>query len=460
MRRLFAAALFAFASVRPGTVLAQARPMAMPMPDSSRMAAMSPGPLGISMDRMGSGTTWIPDAVSVPSRHFMAGAWELMLHGFVSGQYDKQGSGSNSPRGGEQLGSLSWAMLMASHEVAGGRLQLRTMLSLDALGVTNAGYPLLLQSGGTFNGAPIHDRQHPHAFWMELGALYERAVAPNLGLSLYLAPSGEPALGPAAFMHRPSAMDNPEAPIGHHWQDAMHVSFGVASAGLFTRRLKVEGSIFNGRDPDEVRWNFDFHPLDSYSGRVTFSLDSAWSLSTGYGFIRSPEPLDPGHSMHRTVVSIQHGRHIGAVGQWATTLIWSAMAHSDQVGLSQSALVESELVLDRKNTIFARSEFVQKSADDLVLTGGPGGFSPDRSFDVGSVSLGYVRELGESSGVTLGLGALATVNVVPEALVLAYGSRTPIGGMVFLRLRPCRVRDRQSANPSETSRARPRSRAS
>jgi hypothetical protein len=438
-RTLCVAALFAFASIRPGEVPAQARPMDMPMPDTSRMDAMTPGPLGISMDRMGSGTTWIPDAVSLPSRHSMLAGWDLMLHGFAFGQYDKQGSGSNNPRGGEQWGSLNWAMLMASHDVAGGRLQLRTMLSLDALGVTNQGYPLLLQTGETYNGAPLHDRQHPHEFWMELGALYEKAVASNLGVSFYVAPSGEPALGPVAFMHRPSAMDDPAAPLGHHWQDATHTSFGVATAGLFTTRWKLEGSVFNGRDPDENRWDFDFHPLDSYSGRLAFSPDSAWSLAAGYGFLRSPEPPDPGHSMHRTVVSIQHGRRFAADGQWATTFIWSAMAHSDQPGLSESALAESELVLDRKNTVFARAEFVQKTADDLVLTGGPGGFARDRSFDVGSISLGYVRELREWGGATLGLGALATVNVVPEALRPAYGSRTPIGGMAFLRLRPSRV---------------------
>ncbi|HVT38413.1 MAG TPA: hypothetical protein VHE78_05190 [Gemmatimonadaceae bacterium] len=393
------------------------------------------------MDRMGSGTTWIPDAVSLPSRHATFGAWDVMLHGFVFAQYDKQGSGSNNPRGAEQWGSLNWAMLMASHDLAGGRLQLRTMLSLDALGVTTQGYPLFVQTGETYKGAPLHDRQHPHDFWMELGALYERAVASNLGLSLYVAPSGEPALGPVAFMHRPSAVDNPMAPIGHHWQDATHVSFGVATAGVFTTRWKAEGSIFNGRDPDENRWDFDFNPLDSYSGRLTFSPDSAWSFTGGYGFIRSPEPADPGHSMHRMVGSIQYGRRIGSDGQWASTLMWSANAHSDQTGLSESALAESELVLDLKNTIFARSEFVQKSADDLVLTGGPGGFSRNRSFDVGSISLGYIRELRAWRDVTLGLGASAALNVVPSSLESFYGSRTPMGGMIFLRLRPSRARN-------------------
>src|SRR5687767_10151773 len=48
------------------------------------------GPLGISMERMGSGTTWIPDAVILPSRHYMRGKWMLMLHGFAFAQYDRQ----------------------------------------------------------------------------------------------------------------------------------------------------------------------------------------------------------------------------------------------------------------------------------------------------------------------------------------------------------------------------------
>src|ERR1700682_4661276 len=211
------------------------------------------GPAGVSMERMGSGTTWIPDAVSMPSRRRMLGDWMIMAHGLLFGQYDKQ----SGERRADQFGSLNWAMFMATHDLAGGRFQARNMLSLHPLTVTHRGYPLLLQTGETYQGQPLHDRQHPHDFWMELGALYQRAVASNLGLALYAAPSGEPALGPVAFMPRPSAVDNPMAPIGHHWQDATHVSFGVATAGVFTTRWKAEGSVFNGRDPDENRWDFD-----------------------------------------------------------------------------------------------------------------------------------------------------------------------------------------------------------
>src|SRR2546430_1198243 len=58
------------------------------MPETMSME----GPLGISMERMGSGTTWTPDAAMLPARHFMKGGWSLMLHGFAFAQYDRQGS--------------------------------------------------------------------------------------------------------------------------------------------------------------------------------------------------------------------------------------------------------------------------------------------------------------------------------------------------------------------------------
>jgi hypothetical protein len=232
------------------------------------------GPAGVSMERMGSGTTWIPDAVTMPNRRRMLGDWMIMSHGFAFLQYDKQ----SGERGDDQFGSLNWTMLMATHDFAGGRFQARTMLSLDPLTVTNRGYPLLLQSGETYKGQPLHDRQHPHDFWMELGALYQRPITKSLAWSIYAAPSGEPALSPVAFMHRPSGMDNLTAPIGHHWQDATHVSFGVLTGGIFTHTWQLEGSIFNGREPDENRWNFDPIKLDSYSARFTVNPNVHWSL--------------------------------------------------------------------------------------------------------------------------------------------------------------------------------------
>jgi hypothetical protein len=382
-------------------------------------------PLGISMERLGSGTTWIPDAVPLPSRHIMAGSWMLMLHGIVFVQYDDQGG----PRGDQQFGSLNWAMLMASRDLMGGRFQARTMLSLDPATVTNRGYPLLLQSGETYQGERLVDRQHPHDFWMELAAMYERALTRDVGVSIYVAPSGEPALGPVAFMHRPSAMDNPIAPLGHHWQDATHISFGVVTAGIFGHHWKLEGSVFNGREPDEERWGFDPIRLDSYSGRFSAHLDSNWTLAAGYGYLKSPEQLSPNASTHRATASVLHGRRIGSDGQVAVALVWGANSHDGKT--SHSGLVEAEVV-DNRNTIYGRLEFAQKTAEDLVL----GTFTPETQFNVSALSLGYIRELGKTRGATLGVGFHGTLNLVPSSLEPSYGSRTPVGGMVFVRLRP------------------------
>lgn len=457
--RLFAVAVIASVSIAVCAASAHAQqrdtnhkmPMHMPSKDSTDKKTRMPKsmtmntsdtmgtrkmiePLGISMNRMGSGTTWIPDAVSLPTRSFMAGRWDLMLHGFVFGQYNKQGG----PRSDDQLGSLNWGMFMASHDLAGGRFQARTMLSLDPWTVTPRGYPLLLQTGETYRGVPLHDRQHPHDFFMELGALYDRAIAKNLAFELYAAPAGEPALGPVAFMHRPSAMDNPLAPIGHHWQDATHIAFGVLTGGIYTRAWKLEGSVFNGREPDENRWDFDQIKLDSYSSRLTVDPSAHWSLTAGYGYLSSPEALHPEESLHRFTASVLNGSTIGDDGQWSSAVVWGANRFSSSSSWSNAVLVESEAILDKWNTLFGRAELAQKSAEDLVLPSSS--FAPGQLFSVSNVSLGYIRELGRRYGTTLGLGVQGILNFVPSGLEPIYGSRTPIGGLVFVRLRSFHVR--------------------
>ncbi len=417
-------------------------PMTMAIPGMKHHSAedMMIGPAGVSMDRMGSGTTWIPDAVTLPSRRRMLGDWMLMAHGFIFAQYDKQ----SGERGDDQFGSLNWGMLMATHDFAGGRFQARTMLSLDPWTVSNRGYPLLLQTGETYKGEPLHDRQHPHDFWMELGALYQREVTKGLAWSIYTAPSGEPALGPVAFMHRPSAMDNPTAPLSHHWQDATHVSFGVVTGGLYSRKWQLEGSVFNGREPDENRWNFDPIKLDSYSGRLTVNPTAHWSVAAGYGYLKSPESLNPDESMHRITASALHGARLGADGQWASAFIWGANKHSGQSSWSNGFLAESEAILDKHNTLFGRTEVVQKSAEDLVVDNPVvtrngavlPGFPSGQRFSVGTLQLGYIREVARSHWATIGIGAAGSLNFVPASLEPYYGSRNPRGSFVFVRLRP------------------------
>jgi hypothetical protein len=403
-----------------------AAPASAQMDMASMGMKMAPDPLGISMNRAGSGSTWTPDAVSLPSLHFMRGNWDLMVHGFVFGQYTDQGG----PRGESQAGSLNWGMFMATHELAGGRLSFRTMLSLDPWTVTARGYPLLLQTGESYHGVPLVDRQHPHDFWMELGATYERAISKNLGFSLYAAPSGEPALAPVAFMHRQSAMDNPFAPLGHHWEDATHVSFGVLTGGIFGNKWKIEGSAFNGREPDENRWDIEPGALDSYSGRLTVNPTANWSATLGYGYLKDMERLSPGESMHRVVGSLLHGAKLGDAGQVATTLVVGANDHhGDATAMS---LLETEAVLDARNTLFGRIEYGRKGAGDLTITTP----DPDATFSIGALTAGYIREAVQFRRATIGIGVMGAINRVPPALEATYGSASPKAFTAFVRLRP------------------------
>lgn len=399
------------------------------------------------MTRMASGTAWLPDASGMRAWHFTAGPWMLMVHGDAFLQYDRQGG----PRGADQLGSINWAMLMAMRPMAGGTLHLHGMASAEPLTIGAGGYPLLLQSGETYRGVPLHDRQHPHDLFMELSAMYERAVSHRLGLVVYAAPVGEPGIGPVAYMHRPSALNDPLAPLAHHWTDATHITYGVLTAGVFTRGVKLEGTLFNGREPDEDRYDFDFHPLDSYGFRLSANPSPRWALSASYGYLVQPEALHPDEDQRRLGASILHTLRLGRDREWASALVYGGNRHVSRDGgggsrWEHSLMAESNLQLDRANTVFGRIEYVRKSAEDLVIAG-----AHHEEFDLGTLSLGYIREFAAFQGATLGVGARGAINLVPAALQVAYGSRTPVGVAVFVRLRPALL----PVNHSGVSSARP-----
>src|SRR5713226_7135463 len=387
---------------------------------------MDERPLGIPESRMGSGTSWLPDTSPTHAAHVMLGEWTLMLHGKGFVQYDwQQGS-----RGGNQLGVTNWVMAAASRSLGAGRLELRGMFSAEPWTIGARGYPLLLQSGESYRGAPLHDRQHPHDFFMELAALYERPVARNLALSFYVAAAVEPV----AFPHRPSAADDPLAPISHHWQDGTHITFGVVTAGVFTRGVKLEGSWFNGREPDEERTGFDYsgRKLDSYSVRLTANPGPRWSASAWYAYLKSPEVLHPDESLHRYGAAALTTQPFGRRGLWASALIWGA---NEQIGSgrpSHSVALESTLDFDGTNAVFGRVEYVRKTAQELVIPS----VSPTVEYDVGALALGYRRTVGTFAGLAAGVGARGSVNLVPASLQPACGSRTPVGLAVYLQLRP------------------------
>ena len=384
-------------------------------------------PLVIPASRGASGTAWQPDSTPMHGLHYFWGGWSLMAHWNLFAGYDDQGS----DRGDSDWTAPNWGMAMESHPAGRGVMMFREMFSLDPLTIGKEGYPLLLQTGESLDGEPLHDRQHPHDLFMELAGIYTVPVSDSLALQLYAAPSGEPALGPAAFPHRLSAMSDPLAPLSHHWQDSTHISFGVLTAGLMTRRIKVEGSWFNGREPDEDRYDFDFRKLDSYSGRVSFNPTQNWSFQVSYGYLASPEQLAPDNSVHRFTASATANYPLRSSGNLAVTGVFGKNNASQEPDTS-SWLLEANCGLGPRHVVFGRFEHVEKTGHDLDLAPA----LEEEIFPVESFVAGYVYNVWRTTKFIVGVGARADINLIEDDLEPFYGTTHPAGYMIFLQLQP------------------------
>jgi heavy metal-binding protein len=398
-----------------------------------RMKMPSSIDLADPMSREGSGTSWLPDSSPMYGKMFMFGSDMLMLHGAIFPRY----TNVSTRRGDDRIDAPNWIMGMYSHPLGdtaqiGGRL----MMSLDPLTEGGRGYPLLFQTGESWHDQPLHDRQHPHDLFDELSvSLSSRIAGFDHGFSayLYFGYPGEPALGPPTFMHRPSAMDDPDAPIGHHWQDSTHITFGVATAGLVWSRfggIKVEGSIFTGREPDENRYDFDRPRFDSYSGRISWNPTKNLAIQVSQGYIKSSEALDPKTNIHRTTASAIYNLPLGPDKNWSNTFVWG-QNNATEKGKTQSFLIESNYQRGR-DTVYFRWEHVEKSGHELVLNEA----AHTRIFPVGAYTLGYVRDLSHGNGIDIGLGAQFTINNRPDSLDRYYGDDLGYAFQFFLRVGP------------------------
>jgi hypothetical protein len=391
----------------------QAAQQAMPGMGTGGMGGMPMTGLfgSYPMSRDASGTSWQPDDAEHQGIHLMTGDW-------VYGIYDNQ----SGPRGDDKFFPAGMFMGMARRDFgATDTISLRAMLSPEPF-MGRRGYPLLLQSGETANGTtPLVDRQHPHDLFMELSATYIHHFTGDDAAFVYFGYPGEPALGPPAFMHRASGMDDPAAPITHHWLDSTHIAFGVATAGFVHDDWKIEVSQFTGREPDEHRFDFDPARFDSTSVRVSFNPDEHWSLQTSYGHLHSPEQLDPTVNEDRYTASASYATKFGDNSSLAATIAWGLKSLSNGVNLN-GALIESEYKPADPWTIFARLEWDENN--ELA----PGGCVRSAS----ELSLGGIHDWSVSEHWKLGVGALYAFDFAPS-VVPSYGG-TPHGVMAFVRI--------------------------
>jgi hypothetical protein len=380
---------------------------------------------------LGSGTSENPAAWPMPMimTHFKNWNTMFMGVGFFS---DIQQSG---PRGGDKLYSTNWFMTSAEHRVgSNGAFEAGLMLSLEPATITDRRYSLLFQTGETAYGRPLVDAQHPHNFIMSLGFHYVHQLAEDTTLDLYFAPVGDLALGPVAYPHRASAMELPQAPISHHWQDSTHIADDVVTVGLRYKSVKLEASGFYGSEPGENRWIIRSGPINSWSTRLWFFPSKNWAAQVSFGRIAHPEALEPGDQT-RVTASLEYTRPMPG-GSWSSTLVWGRTHSSATFRNLNSYLAESVLPISRKNFITGRFELVDKDelfSNDPILEEHLDSIYGS-TFRIGAYTLGYTRDIDLFRNIETGVGANFTAYTLPDAIKPYYDAR-PVGANLFVRFR-------------------------
>lgn len=363
------------------------------------------------------GTSWEPSSTQMPHIHYMESDWLLMFHGYLMAIYDDQ----RGPRGDRKSFSENMFMFIAQRDFGCDTFAFRTMISFEPATIGCRGYPLLLQTGETCNGVtPLIDRQHPHDLLMEIATVNTIQLSEKDSLFAYLGYPGEPALGPPAFVHRFSAFFNPEAPITHHWLDSTHIVFGVATLGFVHDSFKIDASIFNGREPDQHRWNFDPLHLNSYSLRLSLNPTENMAAQISSGYLKSPDALEPNVNTWRTTASLSYNR-AWSCKNWQTTAAWG-VNHNMPGHTLNGFLLESALEIQSEHVFFGRAEYVAK--DELFAR---------KVFNVGKIDLGYIFEFPLIPYTLWGLGFLGSASFMPKSIKSVYGG-TPLSYMLFLRI--------------------------
>ncbi len=378
--------------------------------------------------RDASGTAWQPDSGEHSGWMVRSGDWDLMLHGNLDLVADTQ----SARRGDDKIFAAGMLMGMATRRFDNGNaLQFRGMLSPDPL-MGKRGYPLLLASGETANGRDrLIDRQHPHDLFMELSASYSVKLAEKASAFIYAGLPGAPAFGPPAFMHRQSISASPEAPISHHWLNSTHISFGVVTAGVVIDRVKLEASRFNGREPDEKRWNIETAPLNSTALRLSWNPTERLSLQASWARLIDPEQLEPGVNQRRWSASAHYTRPM-ANGWWATSLSWG---RKSLLGEDYDAVAVESSLKRGSWTFFGRGEIAENNELVPIDEEETGDDHHGEAFTVGKVSLGLVRDFRIAEHLAMGVGGLYALNFVPAGLKQEYGTRNPHGAMAFVRFK-------------------------
>jgi hypothetical protein len=352
----------------------------------------------------------------------------FMYDGVLFATYSDQGG----PRGGEEFISTDWLMGMATRKAGPGQLTLTGMFSFDRATTGPRGYRELFQVGESYQFVPLVDRQHPHDLLMQASVAWRIPLDEKTGITFAGAPVGEAALGPSAFMHRPSAAENPAAPLAHHTLDSTHIAMGVITAAVDRGPWIFEASVFNSIEPDDNRWDLvDFGFLESWSARVWYKPSAAWQFQVSHGYLGFPERLDFVHVRRTTASASWFKPRAGGF----TAVALMAGRNDKQTHGPFHAVVAEATRRQGHWSAYGRLETLQVETELLQSRGQLHTHGAVPRDVVTAGTMGGVFELPQWRRFELGLGAETTLYRVPDALRATHGDR-PTSFRVFMRVRP------------------------
>jgi len=319
-------------------------------------------------------------------------------------------------------------------------LNMNLMLTFERWTFPKDGYPELLQIGErNEDDQPYIDGQHPHSSPI-MGLTISDTI--RLGdrkdhLKVFFAPRGQATEGPIAFMHRPTGMINPDAPLGHHiGQDVSHITSSVFGASLALSRTRIEASTFYGREPEPSKVDLPLGTPNSYAGRLIHEFSDDLQAMASASYVKEPEPHDLTlEKIYRYSASFYSKHNLANGWMIHNSFVFGLTNYYDDVSALRSFLDEFWIHSDSRNNFWGRIEYLQRTANELAIPLATGANEPRW---ITALTAGYTHDIMKYDGSKIGAGFSVTKDFLPSEFQSAYGGN-PWSGRIFVQLSGMRM---------------------
>lgn len=340
------------------------------------------------------------------------------------------------PRGKNRVSSPNMLMAAAGKSYGNNYVEVNLMLTAERWTFPKAGYPELLQIGERdADRQPYIDAQHPHSSPI-MGLTLTDTIRLGDGndyLRVFFAPRGQATEGPVAFMHRPTGMVNPDAPLGHHiGQDVSHISSTVLGFSTTIGKIQFEVSAFNGTEPEPTKVDLPLGIPNSYGTRLAYAFSDQTYAMISAAEVANPEPFDP------TLTKVWHySGSVYSMKNWDSglvlhnTFIYGLVNNYDHISTLSSMLYEFWLhQMDSPHQYWGRVETVERTASQLAIIGA---FNLNEPQWVYALTAGYTYKINLSDELEAGVGGSVTKDFLPNDFRTAYDGE-PLSGKLFIQI--------------------------